>query len=104
MSLLACWFPTTTILCSFPPIAKKEFEETLQSAEKSPALEGASERRDGGGNRWIAGSPIDPALGQEPHASAIRSRQYSEAVVLDLVQPPGPSGQGARVVTKTWTE
>jgi hypothetical protein len=41
----------------------------------------------GGGNGWIAGGPIDPASGQQPHGSAITSRQASKTIQLNLVNP-----------------
>ena len=47
----------------------------------------ASESRDGGGDTWIAASPIYPASSQQPHASAITSSQHAKTVQLHLVNP-----------------
>jgi hypothetical protein len=33
-----------------------------------------------------------PVAGEKPHACRVAAHQHSEAVVLDLVQPPSPSG------------
>src|SRR4029450_360340 len=38
-------------------------------------------------NGWIAGSPIDPASGQEPHASGVSPCQQGKAVQLNLLNP-----------------
>jgi len=52
-----------------------------------------SENRDGSGNGWIAGGPIDSATGQETHASAVTSRQRAKAVELNFMNPMVPSGR-----------
>jgi hypothetical protein len=51
------------------------------------------ERERGTRDQWKAAGPVVPVAGEKPHARPVAAHQHSEAVVLDLVQPPAPSGR-----------
>jgi hypothetical protein len=68
-----------------------EYRDAIFAADHDFAVDQAgtaSKSRYGGGNGWIAGSPIDAASSQKPHASAITSRQHAKTISRESSRQP----------------
>src|SRR5205814_7516355 len=79
-----------------------EYRDAIFAADHDFAVDQAgtaSKSRYGGGNGWIAGSPIDPASSQKPHAGAITSGQHAKTIQLNFMNPAGAIW---RLWRRTW--
>jgi len=48
------------------------------------------ERRDGGRDRWVFGSPVEPGAGQQPDRAAVQPGVHPVAVEFEFMQPLRP--------------
>src|SRR5262249_39071426 len=51
------------------------------------------ERERGARDEGEAARPVVPVAGEKPHAITVAAHEHAETVMLDLLQPPVPSGR-----------
>jgi hypothetical protein len=68
------------------------------AAVSSPlSSQATAERERSARDQGEAAGPVVPVAGEKPHARRVAANEHAEAVVLDLMQPPSPSGAASRL-------